>query len=279
MAAKEKFIFWGPYGGPWWYPSTKLGTFDASYDPTAGALTITVRCRFHFKDGKASDYEDEEQSEVSWDAAEKRKFTAEFLRRVSKHWSDNFTFHCTRDWWEDLRADVQVRFVETPNKDAHFNVYVGKIPESEWRKSRVRAPSRTSTRPQPGKAFLNSGDLVQADKGETSQTGAYHEAGHMLGLGDEYPNDRNAHGVAHEPLVRKEFGHGVRRGRDDRQMSDGDRIVPEYGVVFLEALRVITGMDEWSYRAKPPAPVFSEPVDGPLPHRRDKLRAPPAVPA
>ena len=54
-------------------------------------------------------------------------------------------------------------------------------------------------------------------------------------------------------------------------MSDGDLIVPEYGVTFLEALRGITAMKEWSYNAKPPATVLSEPVDGPMPHKQDPL--------
>jgi hypothetical protein len=53
-------------------------------------------------------------------------------------------------------------------------------------------------------------------------------------------------------------------------MSEGDMIVPEYGVTFLEALRIIT-IKDWSYNPKPPAPVLSEPMDFPLPPRQSPL--------
>ena len=62
----------------------------------------------------------------------------------------------------------------------------------------------------------------------------------MLGLGDEYPSKKNKKRIAHAKLVRAEFRKGVLRARDDRIMSGGNRIEPEHGVTFLEALRAVT---------------------------------------
>jgi hypothetical protein len=97
----------------------------------------------------------------------------------------------------------------------------------------------------------------------------------MLGLGDEYPvKKKKAKSAAHDVLVRTEFGHGVPRKRDGRVMSNGEDIEPEHGVTFMEALRVVTKMKEWSFDAKPPLPVPSEPMDGPLPRPKQDPLAP-----
>jgi len=52
---------------------------------------------------------------------------------------------------------------------------------------------------------------------------------------------------------------------------DGDLMMPEYGVTFLEALKAATGTPQWSHAAKPPAPVLSEPVDWPVPGTQNPL--------
>jgi hypothetical protein len=274
MAEKERFMAW-VYEGPSWRPSTGLGNFDILYEPKTGVLTVTVKCRFKFKDGKPGDFDDEDEPQGwIWKPAETAKWKADFMRRVSAKWSGQFTFHCTRDWWEELQAAVQVRFVESDAKHSHYDLQVTKIPEVDSRRSKVRRPKHNKNK---GRAFLDSGDLAQEDKGNFSQTVAFHEAGHMLGLGDEYSKDDDKP-VAHEKLVQAEFGHGVPRHDDGRLMSEGDLIGPEYGVTFLEALRVITDVPQWHYTAKLPAPVLSQPVDGPMPHKQDPLApTPPQV--
>jgi hypothetical protein len=248
---KKYFMAW-VYESHGWRPSTGLGNFDVSYDPKTGVLDVTVKSKFWFRDGKPEDFEEEE--DPRWKPDEILKWKADFMRRVSAKWSNQFTFHCTRDGWEDLQAAVQVHFVEADEKNAHYTLEVTKIPEVETRRSRVRRPKHNKRR---GKAFLDSGDLSQEEKGDYSQTVAFHEAGHMLGLGDEYNKDKKP---AHEKLVEAEFGHGVPRHKDGRLMSQGDLIGPEYGVTFLEALRMITGVPEWSFNAKQPAHAHAEPV-------------------
>jgi hypothetical protein len=268
MAEKAKFMAW-LWEGPSWHPSTGRGNFDILYEPKTGQLTVTVKCRFKFLNGKVSDWSDMDidPEEVVWDDAAKLKWKTEFMTKVSAFWSGHFTFHCTRDWWEDLQAVTQVKFVESSHKDSHFDLNIAKIPEAAFRQSRVRLKHR-----KHGRTSLNSEDLSPAvHTGEREQIPAYHEAGHMLGLGDEYADDKHEGPVAHEKLVQSVFGHGVPRHDDDRLMSEGDMIVPEYGVVFLEALRVITAMNDWSYNPKPPAPVLSEPVDGPMPIKQSPV--------
>jgi hypothetical protein len=272
MAEKAKFMAW-LWEGPSWRPSTGLGNFDVLYEPKTGLLTVTVKCRFKFVNGKAQepDPDDEDGTSTLWDEASKLKWKTDFMRRVSNKWSDQFTFFCTRDWWEDLHAAVQVRFVESDAKHAHYDLRVTKVTETgdDDGQSKVRGPKGNQKK---GRATLYSEDLIQTEKVHGDQTVAFHEAGHMLGLGDEYPNKKNKQkGIAHEKLVQAEFGHGVPRHQDGRLMSDGDLMMPEYGVTFLEALRAITAMEQWSHVAKPPAPVLSEPVDGPLPHKQDPL--------
>jgi hypothetical protein len=268
MAEKAKFMAW-LWEGPSWHPSTGRGNFDILYEPKTGVLTVTVKCRFKFINGKVSDWPDMEldPEEVVWDDAAKLKWKTEFMRKVSAFWSGHFTFHCTRDWWEDLQAATQVKFVESTHKDSHYDLNITKIPEAAFRQSKVRLKQR-----KHGKTSLNSEDLSPAiHTGEREQTPAYHEAGHMLGLGDEYEDATHKGPVAHDKLVQSEFGHGVPRHDDDRLMSEGDLIVPEYGVVFLEALRAITVMNDWSYTPKPPATVLSEPVDGPMPVKQNPV--------
>jgi hypothetical protein len=269
MDEKAKFMAWR-WSGPSWRPSTGIGNFDVLYEPKTGVLTVTVKSKFWFRDGKPEDWDEEDEPRGwLWKPDEILKWKADFMRRVSAKWSGQFVFHCTRDWWEDLQAAVQVRFVESEEKNAHYDLEVTKVPDAEDKRSKVRAPKHNKKK---GKAFLDSNDLSQEEKGDYSQTVAFHEAGHMLGLGDEYNRKKTP---AHEKLVQAEFGHGVPRHKDGRLMSDGDLIVPEYGVTFLEALRGITAMKEWSYNAKPPATVLSQPVDGAMPHKQDPLAAKP----
>jgi hypothetical protein len=266
MEAKRYFMAWR-YEELSHRPTTGGGNFDSLYEPKKGTLTITVKCKFSFDAGSESDWEDAEPEEggPAWDPKAMQAWKDEFTRRVSAFWSDRFVFYCTRPWWEDLEARVKVNFVAVRDKnDAHYVVHVKKIPEMEDRRSKVRRPKKHGKR---GVAFLDSEDLVNYE----GQTPAYHEAGHMLGLGDEYPKKKKPNEpVTHGKLVQAEYGHPVRRARDERLMASGNRIDPEHGVTILEALELVTG-EPWSHKRRTPAPVLSDPVDGPLPAKPDPL--------
>lgn len=57
--------------------------------------------------------------------------------------------------------------------------------------------------------------------------------------------------------VSQEFGHPILRGQfnKDSIMAGGVVILPEHGVTFLEALRDITGMQEWAIMPKSPRAI------------------------
>ena len=253
-------------------PSTGRGNFDVVYDPKGGRLILTVRCHFNFIKGSEAEFPDADPEELAWDPAASAEWKQKFMELVSEKWSDNHTFHCTKQWWEDLQANVKIRFVES-DKDPHYDLNVSKIPEDETRGSSVTAPKWYEDK---GKTKFDSEDLNPHDKPAGTQRPAVHEAGHMLGLADEYPVKKQgaSKSAAHDLLVRTEFGHGVARKRDGRVMSNGEDIQPEHGVTFMEALRVVTKMKEWSFDAKPPTPVPTEFIDGPLPKPQQDPLAP-----
>ena len=76
--------------------------------------------------------------------------------------------------------------------------------------ARAGSSGRPRSTESPGQATLDSEDLVQYE----GQTPAYHEAGHMLGLGDEYPG-KKFKGKA--PVALEARRGRVRQGRPARQ--------------------------------------------------------------
>jgi hypothetical protein len=86
---------------------------------------------------------------------------------------------------------------------------------------------------------------------------AAHEFGHMLGLGDEYELPDEPPQAAHSQLVESEFGYPVPRtgaGREDRfkesimYSTEEGIVLPEHGVIFLEAMKKITGIPYWTLK-------------------------------
>lgn len=246
-------------------PSTGGGNFDVLYWSLASEVQITVRCHFNFIPGNAADWPDASAEELVWEDDKAAKWKADFMKVVADKWSGHHTFFCTKKWWEDLVAKVRIVFIESEDKP-HYDLNVMKIPEGKSRGSSVTRPAKPG---ESGKAKFDSEDLRKHTKKAGQQTPAMHEVGHMFGLGDEYPDKKDPKKAAtHEKLVQAEFGHGVPRTRDGRIMSNGEDIQPEHGVTFLEALRDVTAMKEWSFDKVKPAPKPTptpEFIDGPLP--------------
>jgi hypothetical protein len=244
--------------------STDIGLFDAIYEPGSGTLRIVVKCRFAFVNGSAAKYPTAKAEELTWADAESEQWKNNFISTVSSAWSGgNHIFYCEKPWWESLSAKVNVEF-QAVDSGEHFAVSVTKIPPG--------APPRTSsvTSPTvlpiigatgPGSAEFDSHDLSLEQKRAGMQTPAIHEAGHMLGLDDEYGESGSPD---HSDEVESEFGHGVARKRDGRVMSNGNDIQPEHGITFLLALKEATGMDEWTATMCPvPRPVPNRPAGVP----------------
>jgi hypothetical protein len=101
------------------------------------------------------------------------------------------------------------------------------------------------------------------------QTASAHEMGHMFGLDDEYTGGTYAPGskTEHTDFADKAGFKGAQHTRSDSIMGSGTNVRPHHYVTFLDALKVVSGMDEWEY-GKPrlvidPSKVGDFPQGGP----------------
>jgi hypothetical protein len=85
------------------------------------------------------------------------------------------------------------------------------------------------------------------------QITAVHESGHMFGLDDEYTGeDAYSPGLKteHTDLAAKAGETGIIHGQSDAIMSHGATIRRQHYVTFLDALKVVSGMEEWGFGDK-----------------------------
>ncbi|MET0236077.1 MAG: peptidoglycan-binding domain-containing protein [Kibdelosporangium sp.] len=93
-----------------------------------------------------------------------------------------------------------------------------------------------------------AGLFVGDGKGQVT---AAHEFGHLFGLGDEYSEGsfRGTGDAASHSAQAANMGPGGPAGamveNNDNIMSEGDNIRPEHYATFLDALRKVTGLQEW----------------------------------
>jgi outer membrane protein OmpA-like peptidoglycan-associated protein len=117
------------------HPSTGRGLFDASYEPSTGAMTITVRVAFNFKTGNILDPDwlakvggfpgllasGWTASDFIWTEDEKTKWAENAIREVQNLWSEQYVFYSTTAGWEALPP-------------VHVNVVIqqGEPDKSQW---------------------------------------------------------------------------------------------------------------------------------------------------
>lgn len=256
-------------------PSTGRGKFNAFYQPNQNKLLIAVKYDIKFLSGSKTDYSYASEDDLKWGDEEKVTWESKMKSMLYNQWSNKFTFYCQKDYWEDLSASTSVVFYKD-TANPHYNFEVTKIPKHKpdgslaFRGSAVTPPSNAD---DPTRAKLDSNDIESYDKlhtGANQQTPIVHEAGHMLGLGDEYPTtsgsnyttedpDKMKDGYAHEHLADEMCDVDVEVKKDERIMSSGDQFQPEHGVTFLEALRTATNMTEWDYDIKMPKAIPADP--------------------
>lgn len=105
-----------------------------------------------------------------------------------------------------------------------------------------------------GEAGAGAGDAwcrVDAQVGSRqTQSPALHETGHMLGNGDEYPETGAAAGTpvnaAYQAMITATTGEVLARGEDESAMSMGSTVRRWNYAPFMEALRAISGVQEWT---------------------------------
>jgi hypothetical protein len=73
----------------------------------------------------------------------------------------------------------------------------------------------------------------------------------MFGLGDEYlssvPKYAAGQPTEHTESAEKAGFKGVQHARSDSIMASGTNVDAVHCVIFLDALKVVTGKDEWEY--------------------------------
>lgn len=234
------------YGTDGFHPSTGPGVFDVSFVPEpgkVGVLTIALRVEFDFVSALTpGDYPGADAADLEWaDQAEKDTYATECLAAINGAWSGAMQFEVARDYWRQVKSNVQVEVVQSSD-NPHYTITVQKIPPGEWAGSAASAASGSSVH---GTASFDSEDINMADKpGGVEQRAAVHEFGHMIGLGDEYEGKATPR---HSASFQAAGGEEIATGDDDRIMSGGETVLAEHYITFLEAIRTVTGVEEWTY--------------------------------
>jgi hypothetical protein len=251
-------------------PSTGAGMFDVAWSPGEGRLTMTIRCHFRFHDSVVERRVDPKSDPhaptmmdivAKWDAAEIATWKTQFIQQATSVWKDTHTFHCQRDWWEGLTATTRVQIVDEPDTNPfkyHYLVTVHK--RGSLDKGIAETVGVVKKQAEFGQEMF--------DDPMGKPIGA-HEAGHMLGLGDEYTGP-TAGPLLHDKLAKLQLGKEIVQGKGDPEslMNNGAKVLPEHGVTFFEALEKLKPDLKWGREPKPrrPAPATGStyPVLGPF---------------
>ncbi|MEX0268913.1 hypothetical protein AB3R30_07215 [Leptolyngbyaceae cyanobacterium UHCC 1019] len=237
---------------------SKYSSPGAIYFPSQNNLRVKVIVGFKFQPEEKISITPEEieranaenrpatltKTLIEWTSEEQQEFKGRFLRIASADWSFNHIMYAHKDWWENLRASVIVNFVEgvsaLSNKPDRLITVSKEIAE----RSHV----------------FGANVLLHKEDVEGTGKKAGHEAGHMLGLGDEYGEaEKTGQKVRHSELIEEEFGPKriIIRGSEDPEsiMSTGTKILPEHGVVFLKIIRDLAPQAIWHLYPKSPRPI------------------------
>jgi hypothetical protein len=103
-----------------------------------------------------------------------------------------------------------------------------------------------------------------------AQTVVAHESGHMFGLDDEYTG-KGAYApgksTEHSKLAASQGMSGAMHAKSDSIMSEGSKVRAQHYTTFLDALKFVSGMDEWDIGAKqvvqPPSGMGDFPTPAP----------------
>jgi hypothetical protein len=263
-AAYEQFVSTGPRKKESFGPSTGSGVFDVELDPPL--LILTVKCKFQYVPGSAAQFPKAKPEDLTWKKGEPETFEKAWFQAVNDFWKGGiFKFNCQRTGWEDLRAIVLPVFAPVDDKP-HYTCTISKTPPgagSFFRSDVTRATWTVSgggkvETSHSGSASFGSRDLEYFKKPGGKQRTAVHEAGHMLGLGDEYIDTAVGHTAgkeaSHSKLVEKQLGYKVVYGDTESIMSGGEKVLEQHSVTFREALEAVSGITEWSLQPKLPNP-------------------------
>ncbi len=190
------------------FPQGKNGKFDASLDQDRCELTITVRVCFDFVDGKS-------RSRQWPNQAARDSFKSGYLSAVPAHWSGKFVLKPTKGTKVPCeQITVVVRVIED-NENPHFKLKVRYYEKHQDSKTKNRKTVKLDNRDLEERSRSVSGKKYK-------QTGALHEFGHMIGLGDN---------TSTEPPA--------------SIMNSGNQVLPQHYQTFGNAVSTMTGGGGW----------------------------------
>jgi outer membrane protein OmpA-like peptidoglycan-associated protein len=100
------------------------------------------------------------------------------------------------------------------------------------------------------------------------QTVVAHESGHMFGLDDEYTGPgayAPGKSTEHTKFAASEGMAGAMHAKSDSIMSEGAKVRPQHYTTFLDALKLVSGMNDWDFGAKQAVKPPSAAGDFPAP--------------
>jgi hypothetical protein len=191
--AKEEWVAEGVRGPEDYVPSTNRGGFQVAYVPDVGdgALNIALKGAVDFVDGiemlmgslpfaVARQPTPQVQAAATainalplaqraaaiaawhWDDAAKATFLADFQTAVVGAWQRKYQFHCTREHWGDLGADVNVRVemhAGAKTGDDHMGLTTYKIADTATAGNVGVVRSRAGRDAHDNEMVLNSTDV------------------------------------------------------------------------------------------------------------------------
>ncbi len=155
-----QFIEHGEYEILNFHPSTDAGLFDAKYDPNSGQMTITVKVCYKFEPGDptnpdwinavgATNAATYTPNQFAWQPGEADQWKQNAKADLESFWSNEYTFHTTKSYWETL-PPVNVNVIVDHNapadgddaEKAHFVVTVRKWPQDGGVRDEVDYPAK-----------------------------------------------------------------------------------------------------------------------------------------
>jgi hypothetical protein len=102
------------------------GRFGVSYQPGAGALTVTVRVLLDFQDFPEELAAKHEKKHCRWTAEERARWSGEFCARIADRWSGRHQIRCVKEGWEEFSVTPKVVVQPVSEAPAHYTVRVHK---------------------------------------------------------------------------------------------------------------------------------------------------------
>ncbi|NMM47263.1 eCIS core domain-containing protein [Marinigracilibium pacificum] len=229
-------------------PATGKGLFDVSLNPSNGRLEIKIIVNFNFVNGTSADFAGLSGQSKNWTETEKKSWKNKFITLIEGRWGGKYHFINPKLPGVTVYTDVEI---EESTSNWHYQLNVTKIPKNGFKGSSIShyTDSSGNALKQKNKHYgtLDSEDLSFINKGASQmQSGAIHEFGHMIGLGDEYNDGKS--GITHAAMVQTALGQTLTEGTTNDIMSSGNTIEKQHYVTFLDALQKVTSDSSWKFK-------------------------------